>query len=136
MKRTPLAKKGKQKISVVQRKLWELCKQITRLRHGNSCYTCGASQLIGSNKHTGHMWAKASLGAFLKYDLRLLKIQCYKCNIHHGGAGAVFYARMLRENGQEYMDQLERDKQVSVKALDHYLKLIPEYELILLDLNK
>lgn len=130
MRRTPLRKEGKQKISVVQRKLWELCKQIIRKRYGNSCYTCGASGLMGSNWHTGHLWAKASLGASLKYDLRILRPQCYKCNIHHGGAGAVFYASMLANHGEKYMRDLERDKQVSVKALDHYLSLIDEYQKI------
>lgn len=131
MKRTRLAKKGKQPISKIQRMLWELCKQIIRKQYGNTCYTCPASNLQGSNWHTGHLWAKASLGAYLKYDLRVLRPQCYKCNIHHGGAGAVFYARMLKENGQEYMNQLERDRQITVKAYDHYLKLTAEYEELL-----
>ncbi len=128
MKRTPLAKVGKQPISKIQRILWELCKQIIRQRHGNTCYTCDAARLSGSNWHTGHLWSKASLGAYLKYDLRVLRPQCYKCNIHHGGAGAVFYARMLRENGQEHMELLEKDRQITVKAYDHYIKLIEEYK--------
>jgi len=112
---------------LIQNKIWDCCKQIIRKKHGNVCYTCGATGLIGSNWHTGHLWAKASLGAFLKYDLRVLRPQCYKCNIHHGGAGALFYARMVRENGQEYMDSLERERQVTVKAIDHYEKILIEY---------
>lgn len=131
MKRSkPLRKEGKQSISLIQRKIWLECKRIIRKRYGNSCFTCRASQLMGSNWHTGHLWAKASLGAHLKYDLRVLRPQCYKCNIHHGGAGALFYQRMLKENGQEYMDALERERQVSVKAYDHYLKILEEYKCI------
>jgi hypothetical protein len=131
MKRTPLRKKGKQKISVVQRKLWELCKQIIRKKYGNTCYTCGALGLSGSNWHTGHLWAKASLGAYLKYDLGVLRPQCYHCNINLGGRGADFYTRMLSEIGEEKMAQLQKDRQVTVNAMDWYLKLIKEYTEIL-----
>lgn len=138
MKRTPLKrgtkklkKKSKQSISKIQRDLWELCKQIIRKKYGNVCYTCGASGLVGGNWHTGHLMAKASLGAYLKYDLRVLRPQCYKCNIHHGGAGAEFYRKMTVEIGPTAMDELIRDRQVSVKAYDHYIKLIGEYTEVL-----
>lgn len=131
MKRTPLRKKGKQKISVIQRKVWELCKQIIRKKYPNVCYTCDTKGLSGSNWHTGHLYAKASLGAFLKYDLRVLRPQCAKCNLFFGGMGAVFYTRMFRENGEKYMNQLEKDKQITVKAYPHYEKLINEYTEIL-----
>lgn len=131
MKKTPLAKKGKQKISKIQRTLWELCKQIIRKRHGNVCYTCGQTGLVGSNWHTGHLWAKASLGAILKYDLRVLRPQCYNCNINHGGAGADFYKKLLNEIGVNEMVKLELDRQKTVKAYDHYLELIEKYTVIL-----
>jgi hypothetical protein len=76
------------------------------------------------------MWAKASLGAYMKYDLRVLKPQCMTCNVWQGGRGADFYARMLKENGKEYMEQLERDRQVTVKAMDWYINLLEEYRKI------
>jgi hypothetical protein len=127
MKRTPLRKKGKQKISIIQRKLWNLCKLIIRKKYGNVCYTCGALGLSGSNWHTGHLIAKAALGAYLKYDLRVLRPQCYNCNINQGGRGSDFYTRMLSEIGEEKMAQLQKDRQVTVNAMNHYLKLIKEY---------
>ena len=133
MRKTPLRKKSIQSISLIQNKIWDCCKQIVRKRYSkkngkNDCYTCTAIDIQGSNCHTGHLWAKASLGAWLKYDLRVLRPQCYKCNIHHGGAGALFYARMVRENGQEYMNSLERERQVTVKAIDHYTQILEEYK--------
>ena len=128
MKKSPLKKKSKQSISLIQRKLWEECKRIIRKQYGNSCYTCRATNLQGSNWQTGHMWPKASLGAYLKYDLRVLRPQCYKCNIHHGGRGADFYTRMLIEIGEEKMVQLQRDRVISVKAYDLYVKLLEEYK--------
>lgn len=131
MKQCKIRKQSKQKISVVQRKLWELCKQIMRKKYGNTCYTCGQNALLGSNWQTGHMLAKASVGAYLKYDLRILRPQCATCNLFHGGRGADFYARMLKEIGEEKMAELQRDRQVTVRAMDHYLKLISEYTEIL-----
>ena len=91
---------------------------------------------MGGNWQTGHLWAKASLGAYLKYDLRVLRPQCYHCNINLGGLGAEFYRRMFILEGQEYMENLVKDRQVSVKALDHYLKLLSDYQEILESLNK
>ena len=42
--------------------------------------------------------------------------------------GADFYAKMLKEIGQKEMDKLQADRQVTTKALDHYLALIEEYK--------
>lgn len=128
MKRGTLKKQSGQKISVIQRQLWQLCKEIIRKKYGSTCYTCGQGGLAGSNWHTGHLWPKASLGSYMKYDLRVLRPQCYRCNIHLGGNGAVFYEKMCRENGDGYMSGLEKEKQISVKALDHYLALVPKYQ--------
>lgn len=82
------------------------------------------------------MWPKASVGALLKYDLRILRPQCYYCNINLGGRGADFYKRMTEENGSAYMEQLEKDRQISVKAYDHYASLILQYVVILENLTK
>ena len=135
LKRSKLAKASKVPISRLQRKLWELCKNIIRLKYGNTCYTCYKTGLSGGNWQTGHMWAKASVGAYLKYDLRILRPQCYHCNINLGGRGADFYARMIEEMGQEYMTNLQKDRQVSVKSYDHYVKLLSEYKQILCNLE-
>lgn len=128
LKCTKLRKVSKMPISLLQRKIWAECKRIIRKKYGNTCYTCLTTGLSGSNWHTGHMWAKASLGAYLKYDLRVLRPQCFACNIHRGGMGADFYKRMLAEIGPEEMQKLERDRQVTVNAMSHYLKVLEEYK--------
>lgn len=127
MKRTAIKKVSKQPISKLQKRLWELCKQIIRAKYPHKCYTCGAQNLVGSNLQTGHMIAKASLGAYLKYDLRLLRPQCMRCNIHHGGAGAIFIENMRKIEGNKYVNQILADRNVTVKAYDHYLMLIDKY---------
>lgn len=130
LKRSKLRKTSKVPISRLQRQIWQLCKEIIRRRHGNSCYTCGQTNLSGMNWHTGHLWAKASLGAWLKYDLRVLRPQCYNCNINHGGAGAEFWVRMVRDMGQEYMDNLKAERHIEVRAYEHYSEILDEYKKI------
>lgn len=51
-----------------------------------------------------------------------------RCNIHMGGQGAEAYKKMLRLEGEHYMAELEKDRQKTVKALDHYLSLTEEYK--------
>ncbi len=127
-----MRKQSKQKISTIQRKIWEHCKRIIRKRYGNSCYTCEAKNLSGSNWHTGHLLAKASVGAFLKYDLRILRPQCYNCNINLGGQGAIFIEKMRKEEGDVYVDQILKDRNVTVKAYDFYIELLAKYEQIMI----
>ncbi len=129
MKRTKLRKQSKQPISKIQRALWNECKRLVRKIYGNTCYTCGQKGLTGSNWQTGHgPWPKSALGAFLKYSLRVLRPQCAPCNLFRGGMGAEFYKRMLKEIGPLKMAELEKDRQVSVKAYDWYVKLLEEYK--------
>jgi hypothetical protein len=129
MKRTSINKVSKGEIPRLKKKLWNLCKLINRKEQPNVCYTCGAVGLEGANWHTGHMWAKASLSSHLKYDMRVLRSQCYRCNVNHGGAGADFYRNMVAEIGQEAMDELEKERQITIKAdKQWYLNKIAEYE--------
>lgn len=81
------------------------------------------------------MWNKSVLSAYMKYDIRILRPQCMRCNIDLGGMGAVFFERMCEEIGIDGMKKLQEDRKVTVKAYDHYLTLIPTYEEILNDLQ-
>jgi hypothetical protein len=131
-----MRKQSKQPISLIQRKIWEEIKRIIRARYLKrgcsetwTCYTCGRN-CRGVNCHTGHMLPKASLGAYLKYDLRLLRIQCYNCNINLGGNGAIFIEKMRKIEGDEYVDQILKDRQKTVKAYDFYVELLEKYKKI------
>lgn len=128
MKRSPLKKKSKQSISKIQRDLWQECRRIIKQKYGNVCYTCGAVNLISSNWQIGHLFAKASLGAYLKYDLRVLRPQCFRCNIHFGGAGATFIENMRKMEGNDYVDAIILDKRRTVKAYDWYVQLLQSYK--------
>lgn len=133
MKRSPL-KRGKPKrrkkseITKLSDSLWELCKILVRAKYGNTCFTCGKTGLTGSNWQTGHFIPRSTCGAFLKYDLRNLRPQCFHCNINLGGNGAVFYRRMVEAYGQEYVDEIFRDRNKLIVSSDYCRILLVQYE--------
>jgi 5-methylcytosine-specific restriction endonuclease McrA len=120
---------AKSRIVKVQELIWVEIKRIVRARYKHVCFTCNRP-VEGTNMQTGHFIPKSVCGAYLKYDLRNLRLQCYNCNINLGGNGAIFYKNMVKKEGQEYVDKLFKDKQKSIKALDHYEKQLLEYKLI------
>ncbi len=130
-----LRKKSRQSLSKIQRAIWPLCRALVERRDADKdgnvfCYTCDAGPLVGANKQLGHIpWPKAVLGAFLKYDERVLAFQCFRCNIHFGGMGAEAYKRLKAQHGQRWINQLEKDRRVTVKAIDHYGRLLEQYRL-------
>lgn len=128
-----LKKPKKLTITKLQNKLWEECKRIVRAEYVKSngtwdCFTCGRLIDEPAKAQTGHFIPSSTCGAFLRYDLRNLRIQCYNCNINGGGQGAMYYAALVTEHGQEYVDQLFQDKQKVVKGYDHYLDLYEKYK--------
>lgn len=122
-----MKRKKKSTQKKVEEELWRLCREITFKKYGNTCYTCHSTNLTGSNLQLGHFIPRSTCGALLRYDLRNLRPQCMRCNIHGGGQGAEFYRQMVVEVGQEAVDIIFRDKQKSVKASDHYTKLLQQY---------
>jgi hypothetical protein len=118
----------KKTVTQLKKKLWEECRRISIEKYGNVCFTCGA-YCEGSGRHLGHFIPSSTCGAFLRYDLRNLRIQCYRCNINGGGQGAEFYKRLVETEGQEYVDQLFKDKNVSIKAdVWWYEEMINKYK--------
>lgn len=120
-------------IGKLQKILWEHCKRIIRKIYQRDdgkweCYTCGRIIESPQDAHTAHFLPRSTCGAYLKYDLRNLRVCCMTCNVWLGGNGAEYYRRMVTREGQEYVDQLFRDKQKTVKAYEHYQNQLKEYE--------
>jgi hypothetical protein len=44
--------------------------------------------------------------------------------------GAEAYKRMLKEEGRDFMDKLEQDRNITVKAIDHYTDLLAYYKTV------
>lgn len=132
----PVGAKKKRKTSTpiakLKKELWELCKQIIRKQYGNTCYTCEAPNLAGANWHTGHFIPSSVCGAFLRYDLRNLRPQCYRCNINLAGNGSSFYRALVRLEGQGYVDILFADKLRITKLTPAFLQeKVNEYKALL-----
>ena len=134
---TAIPKSGKAKkkpsISKLKIKLWEECKRIVRAKYQRedgmwNCFTCERLIDEPAKAQTGHFLPSSTRGAYLRYDFRNLRVQCYNCNINQGGAGADFYRRLVETEGQEYVDRVFQDKHVSIKADTWwYMQKIEEY---------
>ena len=118
-------------IAKLQRKLWVYCRMVVRKIYGNECYTCSSKNLEGRNWQTGHLIPKATCGAYLKYDIRVLRPQCSNCNIWNGGRGADFLKNMIEREGQEYVDKIFQDRNLIIKPYDRYMELLENYKKIL-----
>lgn len=127
-------KSKRSKLKELKEKVWAECRRITRQTYQNedytwNCYTCDRIIDEPSKAHTGHFLPSSTCGAYLRYDLRNLRVQCYKCNINGGGQGAEFYRRMVIEKGKKYVDQLFIDKNKSIKADEiWYQGLLDKYK--------
>ena len=87
-------------------KVWSECKRIVREKYGNKCYTCPASNLDGSNWQTGHGKSKGSLSIKYKYDIRNLRPQCMRCNLHMGGMSDIFITKLEKEeDGLAFLEE-------------------------------
>jgi len=109
----------------LQNKIWIECRRVANLRYKNKkggfdCYTCGANGLFGVNKQLGHMIPKSYCKPFMKYDMRNLRFQCMRCNVHMGGMGALFIERMRGVDGDMYVAEILNDLQVQMDVKDIY----------------
>lgn len=132
MKKTPLKRKSKSDTKKVQDKLWQECRRIQIAKYQQKdgtwkCFTCD-KQIDGVNKQLGHFIPNSVGGALLRFNLDNLRLQCYYCNINLGGNGSEFYKRLVETEGQDFVDNLFALKHQTVKASDHYIKLLAEYE--------
>lgn len=122
-------------MKAIERELWAKCRLICSRSYevnGNVyCYTCNAGPLLGTNRQLGHGYSKGALSAKYKYDLRILRWQCYNCNINLGGMGAIFWKNLESEIGKKYADKLllecASSKGKPINAREHYNRLIIEY---------
>ena len=118
---------------VIQEKIWVECRRIANLRYNNTCYTCGAVKLFGSNKQLGHMIPKGYCKPMMKYDLRNLRFQCMRCNVHFGGMGALFIEKMREIEGDVYVAEILADlkKKIPEKEVyKYYVELLERLILI------
>lgn len=132
LKKKVKVKKIKKKTPAqLKKKLWELCKQLTRKLYGYNCYTCGQKT---EAPHTGHFIASSVCSGELRYSLDNLRPQCYRCNIHLSGNWLAFETRLKKEKGDIWVENLKRKNQTTKGLLYDWIWLeakIKEYEQLL-----
>lgn len=125
-------------IKNLKKKLWELCKQLTRLKYGNICYTCGYKPLAGSNWQTGHFIASSICSTELRYDLKNLRPQCMNCNFWKSGEWPTYEANLIKNHGADYVAELKR-RNLATRGLKYdvlwFQAKIDEYQKLLSDLS-
>jgi len=127
-----LARSRQDSVGKLKKELWQLCRAIIFTAYGSDCYTCPATNLVGSNRHLGHFISSSICSAELRYSLTNLRPQCYRCNIHLSGNWPA-YEEHLKLDGfdPEEMKQRNRDT-VGMKAdALWYRAKIAEYKALL-----
>lgn len=130
-------KKGE--LTKLKEKLWELCKKITRkncVQPDGSwiCYTSGKIIVFPKDAHTGHFIPASLCSPELRYDLKNLRVQTYDQNINKNGNALQFERNLIRDHGQEYVDELWNRNEATKHTtyhLDWYKNKIAEYEILL-----
>lgn len=123
MKRCKLRKHGKQKISVLKRKLWKVFSLYIRTRDNFTCFICRRKG-EGSSIHAGHFIPKSIGGIALYFNEDNVHACCYHCNINLGG-NLYEYGLKL---GKEKCDELYRIKnQINKVDEEWYLNKIKLY---------
>lgn len=69
----------------------------------------------------GHFIPQAQ-GDAVRYDIRNIAPQCYRCNINLGGNGPEYYPYMERTHGKEVIDELRRLSNTTVKYTESDLE--------------
>lgn len=123
--------------TTLQNKIWVECRRIIRKKYQTEdglayCYTCYKPLPNAKDQQTGHMIPKAVCPPHMKYNLHNLRIQCYGCNINHGGMGAVFIENMRKIEGHKYVNNIKDQcfKAIYYKKVDaeYYKKLLEKYK--------
>lgn len=105
------AKKKQPSLKTLRDKAWSLTSQYIRLREADEdgycrCVTCGITK-HWKEQQAGHFIPQAR-GNAIRWDLRGISPQCYRCNINLGGNGAEYTIYMLDRYGREVVDDLRR----------------------------
>lgn len=98
-------------VGKAKKKAWRVFSKYIRLRDtsklGTECYTCGKYGNL-KTMDAGH-FQPGRWGVFL-FDERQCHAQCKKCNIFLHGNWPEYYKRMVKEYGQDEVNQMLEDR--------------------------
>lgn len=111
------ARKRAPSLRKLREKLWSLTSRYVRLSHSDgtwcACVTCGTRK-PWQELHAGHFVPQAR-GNAVRYDLRNIAPQCFRCNISLGGNPSAYAVYMLDTYGESVVRELETKAHGSVK---------------------
>lgn len=117
----------------LKKELWAIFSLHQKLVHSADgenceCYTCGKPLKIGdSDTHGGHCLSKAA-NPNLYFDERSVRVQCLRCNVHHGGMHYEFNEKLKQEIGLESWQEMYANRKLVVKKnTAWYLEKIEYY---------
>lgn len=139
----PRKRRKKGELTKAKLRLWELCKQLTRIKCVQPdgswiCYTSGKQLIYPKDAHTGHCIPSSLCSVELRYDLKNLRVQSYDQNINKNGNPLQFERNLIRDHGQAYMDDLWNRNEATkgkVYPLSWFLEKEQEYRIILKELT-
>lgn len=131
-----LKKQRLDSVGKLKKKLWAITRQVIIKRHGDTCYCCGALNLMGSNLHLGHFIPSSVCSADMRYDLSNLRPCCYRCNIHLSGNWPSYEAHLIRD-GIDVEELKRRNQQTKGMQADilFYQDKIAAYSSLLSELT-
>lgn len=97
LQRSKKPRRRKGQLTKLKAELWDLCRKIQIKKYGNTCYCCGAVNLMGSNLHLGHFLPSSLCSVELRFTLDNLKPSCYRCNIHLSGNWPAYEAHLIKD---------------------------------------
>lgn len=84
----------------------------------NTCYTCGIK------KHFKELQAGHFFHDKLDFDERNLKPQCQQCNKYLSGNLSIYALNLIKDNGQEWFEQLHKDANRTIYKSSDLIKII------------
>jgi len=126
-------KKGE--LTKLKLELWRLTRIRAAALYEHSCFTCGVELRWGSSvMQLGHFIPRSNCSQELHFDMKNLRWQCRICNQFKDGRWPDFEARLIREHGLEYVNELKTRNQATkgtTYPLSWYQNHIKEYEALL-----
>lgn len=115
----------KSKRKKLKDKLWKLISEYIRRRDAivdgyASCVTCGRTEHY-KKMQAGHFIPQAQ-GDAVRFDIRNIHIQCYRCNINLGSNGAEYYPYMVERYGEATVQELRRLSNETIKYTESDLE--------------
>jgi hypothetical protein len=98
----------------LKKELWSLVSRYVRMsaadRNGNcTCYTCGT---VGHWKEMQAGHGVSGRGNAILFELKVIRPQCYPCNMHKHGNYEVFIPKLVHEIGLDEYEDLVVSKSI------------------------